>query len=127
MRDKVQDRTRLQEQYLQDDLPTRLGRLATNLARIQSDSHHSGNQATVEHLIEESKLFIEWTASEIDIDSAAELVTMQIQLARWQRNWQSWTDIAQRIKMANQARVWSERVLEISRILCEGVASLEAS
>lgn len=72
MRDKIiQDRTRLQERYLQDDLPTRLGGLAMNLARIQSFSHHSGNQAAVERLLEESKLFIEWTAGEIDIDSAA--------------------------------------------------------
>lgn len=82
MRDKIiQDRTSIQERYLQDDLPTRLGGLAMNLARIQSFSHHSGNQAAVERLLEESKLFIEWTAGEIDIDSAAELVTMQIQLA----------------------------------------------
>lgn len=129
MTDKVvQDRTRLQERYLQDDLPTRLGGLATNLARIQSFSHHSGNQAAVERLLEESKLFIEWTAGEIDIDSAAELVTMQIQLARWQRNWQSlWADTDQRIKMAEQARVWSKRVLELSFILSGGVASKEAS
>ena len=82
MKDEVvQDRTRLQERYLQDDLPTRLGGLATNLARIQSFSHHSANQAAVERLLEDSKLFIEWTAGELDIDSAAELVTMQIQLA----------------------------------------------
>ena len=60
MKDKVvQDRTRLRERYLEDDLPTRLGGLATNLARIQSFSHHSGNQAAVECLLEESKLFIE--------------------------------------------------------------------
>lgn len=129
MRDKVfQDRTRLQERHLQDDLLTRLGRLATNLARIQSFSHHAGNQAAVERLLEESKLFIEWTAGEVDIDSAAELVTMQIQLARWQRNWRSlWADMAQRIKMAKQARVWSERVLELLEILSGGVASPESS
>lgn len=76
MKDKV-----VQERYLEDDLPTRLGRLATNLARIQSFPHDSANQAAVDRLLEESKLFIEWTAGEVDIDSAAELVTMQIQLA----------------------------------------------
>jgi len=49
---------------------------------------------------------------------------MQIQLARWQRNWQSlWADAVQRIQMADQAQVWSERVLEISGILSRGVAS----
>ena len=129
MRDQViHDRTRLQERYLQDDLPTRLRVLAMNLAHIQSFSPHSGNQAAVECLLEESKLFIEWTAGQVDIDSAAELVTMQIQLARWQRNWRSlWADAAQRIKMADQARVWSERVLEISGILSGGVASPEVS
>ena len=129
MRDQVvQDRTRLQERYLQDDLPTRLGGLAANLARIQSFSHHVGNQVVVERLIEESKLFVEWTASEIDIDSAAELVAMQIQLARWQRNWRSlWADSAQRIEMADQAKVWSERVLGLSGILSGGSASPEAS
>ncbi|NJR66146.1 MAG: hypothetical protein HC772_13835 [Leptolyngbyaceae cyanobacterium CRU_2_3] len=124
----MQDRTRLQERYLQDDLPTRLGGLAANLARIPSFSHHVDNQAAVERLIEESKLFIEWTASEIDIDSAAELVAMQIQLARWQRNWRSlWADPAQRVEMADQAKVWSERVLELSGILSGGIASPEAS
>lgn len=125
MRDKV---VQYRERYLQDDLQTRLGGLATNLARIESFSHDSGNQATVERLLEESKLFIEWTAAEVDIDSAAELVMMQVQLARWQRNWRSlWADTAQRIRMADQARVWSVRVLEISGILSGGIASPEAS
>jgi len=56
MRDKVvQDRTRLQERYLQDDLPTRLGGLATNW-HTSNRFHHSGNQAAVERLLEESSL-----------------------------------------------------------------------
>jgi len=116
MRDKVvQDRTRLQERYLQDDLPTRLGGLAN-----ESGTHpivSPFGQSAVECLLEESKFFIEWTAGEVDI--AAELV-MQIQLARWQRNWQSlWADAVQRIQMADQAQVWSERA-EISGILSRG-------
>lgn len=124
----IEDRTRLQERYLQDDLPTRLCGLATNLARIQSFSHYADNQAVVERLLEESKLFIEWTAGEVDIDSAADLVTMQIQLARWQRHWQTlWVDRAQRMEMAAQVQGWSERVLELSRILSGATAAPEAS
>jgi hypothetical protein len=124
----IQDKTRLQERYLQDDLPTRLGGLATNLARMQSFSHHAGNQAVVERLLEESKLFIEWTAGEVDIDSAADLVTMQIQLARWQRGWQTiWTDTAQRMEMAAQVQNWSDRVLKLSGILSEATAAPDAS
>ena len=109
-------------------MPIRLGGLVTNLARIQSFSHHSGNQVAVECLLAESKLFIKWTAGEIDIDSAAELVTMQIQRAQWQRNWRSlWADTAQRIKMTNRAGDWSKRVLKLSFSLSRGVASKEAS
>ena len=65
---------------------------------------------------------------ELCIDSAAELVMMQIQLAQWQRNWRSlWADTAQRIKMTNRAGDWSKRLLELSFSLSGGVASKEAS
>jgi hypothetical protein len=37
--------------------------------------------------LDESKHFIEWTAAEADIDKAAELVELQVQLARGQYNW----------------------------------------
>lgn len=129
MKDQViQNKAKLQERYSQDDLPTRLGGLATNLARIQSFSHHAGNQAVVERLLEESKLFIEWTASEVDIDDAAELTAMQLQLTRWQRGWQTlWANPAQRMEMAEQAKIWSERVLELSGVLPKATAAPEAS
>jgi hypothetical protein len=93
----MKDWTTIRERYLRDSVSVRLGGLAANLRRIQSFAGHDANLAVVESLLEESKFFIEWTAREAEIDTAAELVELQIQLARWQRNWPTlWTDPLQR-------------------------------
>jgi hypothetical protein len=108
----------VRERYLRDGLPIRLGGLATNLARVTSFSSHAATRDAVEGLLEESKFLIEWTAAEADVDVAAELVEIQVQLACWQLKWERiWSDPEQRMRMAEQARIWSERVLEMSGLL----------
>lgn len=112
---RVMDRTLRQTRYLRDALPVRLGGLAANLSRIASFSRHIDNRDAVLGLLDESKHFIEWTAWEASIDTAAQLVELQIQLARWQRNLsQLWPDPEKRQAMGEQAQVWSERVLKLS-------------
>lgn len=114
----MKDRTRIRERYLRDSLPVRLGGLAANLSRIKSFSSQEANRAAVESLIEESKFFIEWAAGEAEIETAAQLVELQVQLARWQCRWGIlWFDPAQRSQLAEQSRVWSERVLDLSGLL----------
>jgi hypothetical protein len=114
----MKDWSTIRERYLRDDLTIRLGGLAANLSRIKSFAVHEASRAVVESLIDESKYFIEWTAADTDSDTAAKLVELQIQLARWQLNWTNiWSDPAQRSKMAEQASAWSQRVLEISGLL----------
>ena len=114
----MKDWTAIRERYLRDDLPVRLGGLATNLHRIKSFAENDVNREVVESIIDESKFFIEWTAAEAEIDIAAELVELQIQLARWQCNWsRMWSDLEQRRQMADQSRMWSERLLKISGLL----------
>ena len=55
---------------------------------------------------------------QVDLNTAAELVELQIQLARWQRTWASiWADPAQRLKIVEQSGLWSERVLDMSGLL----------
>ncbi|MDY7015149.1 MAG: hypothetical protein SVX43_16445 [Cyanobacteriota bacterium] len=116
----MRDWTRLKKRYLRDELPIRLGNLASNLARIKSFSRDFENGNTVEGVIQESKFFIEWTASEAEIETAAELVELQIQLSRWHYRWQTiWNDPEQRMKIAEQAKVWSDRVLEMSGLLSD--------
>jgi len=114
----MRDWTVIQEWYVRDELPIRLGGLAANLARIKSFSSPTANREAVEGLIDENKFLIEWTAPEADIDTAAELVELQIQLAVWQRSWASiWADTVQRMQVAEQSRIWSERVLDMSGLL----------
>ena len=119
--------TVLQDRYLREALPNRLGELAANLARISSFSHNAQNRDAVASLIEESKFFIEWTAMDAGIDLAAELVELQVQLARWQLGWQDiWVDRDRKLEVANQAKVWANRVLEMSGLLSEAIAPPKA-
>jgi hypothetical protein len=112
------DLTAIRERYLRDELPVRLGGLAANLARIKSFSDHPDHRDVIESLLNESKFFIEWTAPDAELDTQVTLVELQLQLARWQCAWADiWTDPVQRATIAEQAGVWSERVLEISGLL----------
>ena len=114
----MKDWTPIRERYLRDKLPIRLGGLAANLARIRSFSDHPDHCEAVESLLDESKFFIEWTAADAEINIAAELVELQIQLAQWQRRWASiWADTLQRTKVVEQINCWSKRVLDMSGLL----------
>jgi hypothetical protein len=108
----------VQERYLRDTLPVRLGGLAANLSRIKSFAAHEASRDALESLIDESKYFIKWTAADAEIQTAAELVALQIQLARWQCSWSRiWVDLEQRRRFAEESSVWSKRVLELSSLL----------
>jgi hypothetical protein len=114
----MRDLTAIRERYLRDELPIRLGGLAANLARIKSFSDHPDHRDVIESLLNESKFFIEWTVPDAGLDTQAALVELQLQLARWQRAWADiWADPIQRATVAEQARVWSERVLAMSGLL----------
>lgn len=112
------DMNMLQERYLRDTLPERLGGLAANMARVSSFSRSAASREAVRSLIDESKFFIEWTVGETELDAAALLVDLQRQLARWQLDWDEiWADGTRRAGMADQARRWSERVMDLSGLL----------
>jgi hypothetical protein len=109
---------RRRSRYLQDAIPIRLGGLAANLARIASFSKHPGHQEAVADILVESKWFIEWTAAELEVPKAAELVGLQLKLAQW--NWdsrQNWHDENWRNRLADNARRWSQYILEMSGLL----------
>jgi hypothetical protein len=121
----VKDRLAIQERYLRDTLPVRLGGLAANLSRIKSFAAHESSRDAVESLIDESKFFIEWTAAEAEAEVSAELVGLQVQLARWQCQWvQIWLDPVRRGQVAETSAVWSKRVLELSGLLRVSITSI---
>jgi hypothetical protein len=113
------------ERYLRDALPVRLGGLAANLSRIKLFAAHDASRDAVESLIDESKCFIEWTAAEAEVEVSAELVGLQVQLARWQCQWvQIWLDPVRRRQVAEASGVWSKRVLELSGLLRASVTDV---
>ena len=114
----MKDWTTIRHRYLRDAVPVRLGGLAANLSRITSFAAHEASRDAVESLIDESKFFIEWTAAQTENQTAAELVELQVLLARWQCNWEKiWADPAQRSQVAEQSSMWSKRVLNMSGLL----------
>ena len=114
----MKDWTAIRERYLRDDVPVRLGGLAANLRRVKSFCERDANRDVVEGLLDESKFLIEWTAAETEMDVAAELVEMQVQLACWQREWASiWADGERRRAVAQQSSAWSARALKLSGLL----------
>ena len=116
----------VQERYMRDGLPIRLGGLATNLMRIASVADHPGSRDVVDSLLEESKFFVEWTAPDASVDKQAALVELQVRLAVWQLRWHSdFTDPAKRAHLAREARVWADGVLEMSGLLSEKGESVQ--
>lgn len=108
----------IRERYLKDSLPARLGGLAADLGRVRSFGAQSASGEVVRTLLDESARFIEWTAAEATIHTAAELVELQIELARWRRAWpEVWSNPEHREALAKRAGVWSQRVLELSGLL----------
>jgi hypothetical protein len=109
---------RLRARYLQDPVPVRLGGLAANLARVRSFVKHPAHREVVHSILQESKWFIEWTAAELDIQVAAELVKLQIQIALWGlQSADKWHEENWRRALAAESERWSNRVIEISGLL----------
>lgn len=108
----------IRERYLRDAVPVRLGGLAANLSRIRSFANNEKNKLLVESLIDESKHFIEWTARETEIDTAAQLVELQVELALWQIKLNKiWLDANQRRQISERSNAWSQQVLAASGLL----------
>jgi hypothetical protein len=79
-----------------DRLPVRIDRLTTNLLRMGSLSLKGTDADSTLEILCESKVFIELTAIDLDIDSAFELAQIQRQLSRWHIHWaETWTVIGQ--------------------------------
>ncbi len=106
------------ERFMLDPLPIRLGGLAANLARVSSISNNPANFEAAFGLMEESKHFIEWTAAESQIETAAELVDLQVKLALWQRTLAiDWMNDEARQGIGRDAKKFSNAVLRKSGLL----------
>jgi hypothetical protein len=103
------------EKYLRQPMPRRLGNLASNLNRIATYSNGSFSKENIFDLIRESQYFAEWTAADAPLELTLSLVEMQRQLARWKLHWSEvWQDESKKTQMQEQAKFWSDRMIEHS-------------
>ncbi|MBI4671136.1 MAG: hypothetical protein HY741_05655 [Chloroflexi bacterium] len=106
------------KRFLQDAIPVRLGGVSANLARVKSASRNDQHLEVVRDMIQDTEYLIEWTAPDLEAETASELVEIQVQLAHWCLTWESvWNDIDQRRAVAEQAGHWSEKILDLSGLL----------
>ncbi|MBW4457645.1 MAG: hypothetical protein KME55_36170 [Nostoc indistinguendum CM1-VF10] len=117
-----------QQIFMQDDVTTRLRRLATHLSQIQSLWTQGSSEDLILALVNESRYFIEWTVPDMvkadDIDRACELVDLVRLLTRWLFHWDDiWTDAEQKQSASVEISYWLQRVLEISRTEPESLSA----
>jgi hypothetical protein len=94
--------------FLRDPVPTRLGGLAADLARLSSFAANPKNVQAVDSLFEEGKYFAEWTAPESSLDVQALLAEIQVALAVWQHRWRAGHHSPD---FREQAERWSDELL----------------
>ena len=102
---------RVRQRFLQDPLPTRLGGLAADVARIASFSGNPENRQAVASLLEEGKYFAEWMAQDAPLETQAVLAEVQIALALWERGWLRHAPMP---TMRTEAARRSEELLELA-------------
>ncbi len=98
-------------------LSLRMERLAQNFLRMGAMSLDGVDTETVRSILKESKVFIELTAIDLDIDSAFELAQIQRQLSRWDVYWlETWTSDTSQIEISNLSQSWTNRIREIAGV-----------
>jgi hypothetical protein len=113
-----EEREKLRERFMRDPLPRRLGGLAATLGRISSSARKSTDPNMVFNLLDEAKHLIEWTATETEPETAAELVRMQTMITLWQRAWEEASqNPKQRLLLSVQAKDWSDKAVDFSGLV----------
>ena len=108
----MNNRERIRERYLRDDIPRRLSGLAASLGRIASSARQATGAAATAAALEESQCLIEWTAADMSPEIAETFVDIQALLALWRIAWDEAQQSAlQRSLLAAQAKQWSDQAL----------------
>jgi hypothetical protein len=98
-------------------LSIRLERLAQGFLQMGSLSLDGADAETVLEIIRESKVLIELTAIDLDLDSAFELAQIQRQLSRWHLHWLDvWTNDAGRGEISTLSLIWVDRIQELAGV-----------
>ncbi len=116
------DEKALKERYLRDEVPTRLGNLASSIKRLGYFVGKKKHDAAVHQLFQECRFFSEWTAPDASHETRSDLATLQRDLNEWQKQFQNTNgDDLWRGEINAACERWSNRILEISGLLKTGV------
>lgn len=112
------DEAVLQERYLRDTTPRRLGSLASSVKRLGRFISMAEFDRTVHDLAQECRLFARWAASEAEYETSLALQELQTDLEAWQAFYaQRKGDESWRVNTNLACVQWSQRLLELSGLL----------
>jgi hypothetical protein len=101
-----------------DRLSVRMERLVDNFQRMEVLSLDEVDAETVLAIVRESKVFLELTALDLDVDRAFELAQIQRQLSRWHIHWlEVWTNDTSRLEISTFANNWAQQLRAMAVIL----------
>jgi hypothetical protein len=99
-------------------LSVRLERLATHFVLLGTIVQSGEDSARGLVVLQDCKLFIEWTGIDLDVDRAYEFLQMQRQLVQWQRNWDElWRSNLERSIVDRQLQSWAVNVNQMLLVL----------
>jgi hypothetical protein len=112
--------TQTQERYLKFDLSHQLGEIASSLSRIKSQVHLDIPQEGVSATIEECQKFVSWTIPIVNIAVREHLIELEQLLSSWQHDLSTiCSDPLDRANLVEQAKIWSDKILDDSGLLTQ--------
>lgn len=113
--------SQLRLRYLQDDVPHRMGNLASTLSRLSDFVDFNRPAESILAVLQEGEHFVKWTEPDVDARTAVELQRLALDLKSWRGFWTAPASATARAaEMSAAARAWSDRVLELSGLLTHG-------
>lgn len=112
----------LQERFLKETSPMRLGHLASDLARVSDLLKMRVGPETIKGVLEESKFFAQWAGIAGDLSAEMKTLLAEIQgfVAQKELEWETFSKNSEwRDNVARQLRVWSDELLKKAGFLEE--------
>ncbi len=111
----MNDLSKIQKRYLEEENPMKLGHLASDLARIASLTNMKAGEQALLSVIEEAKFFTEWAATSSGVSIEIQIFLAEIQgfLARKELEADSNLNNEEWKKsLSHCVRTWSHELLE---------------
>jgi hypothetical protein len=109
----VKNQTEIQQRFLKENPLMRLGHLSSDLARIASFMEIPNEEQATRSVIQESKFFAEWAASEVDLETQMLLAEIQGFLTQMEKAWNSsYKNSIWQKNCAQRLRNWADELLK---------------